>query len=347
MSNIVISDVSFGYNANDMVLHSVSLTVQPGKFVCLVGPSGCGKSTLLRLIAGLERPLSGSISIGDMVVSNGSVLHMPPEQRSVGLVFQQPSLFPHLTVADNIAFGMQHLSRDEQQKRVAELLDKIGLEAQKFCYPHMLSSGQHQRVALARAIAPMPKVMLLDEPFANLDDVLRRRLREELVALLREYNIATLMVTHEPEEALMLADHMALFTPHGTIRQQGTPAIIHDTPIDIEAARFFGEVNIVSGTLSDNILATPIGTITWDVSMPAHTTSVDVIIRPEGLRIAEEGQNGYPVHILSMRHTGAGWLIRAQDTEGKPFIFHHIYGKRPDVGETVSLMFSGSHMAVV
>lgn len=348
MTNITLENVSFSYDNSTKTVDNVSCIIEPGEFVCLVGPSGCGKSTLLRLIAGLIKEQHGTITIGGRVVSNKKQ-YIPPEQRNVGLVFQQPSLFPHLTIAENIRFGISALPKASQQEITQRLLKKVGLEDQQHKYPHMLSSGQHQRVALARALAPTPDIVLLDEPFSNLDDVLRRQIRREMLQVLKETGIATIMVTHEPEEALIMADRMILMNNRGKIHQQGKPDDLHDNPKDINTANFFGPINILKGEVKNNTIATPLGKVPQKLIKEfkrKNNGTVKVVTRPEGILLCKNNKNASAT-VTDYSHTGAGWLITAKLIEGTEVSFHHIYGPRPNKGEKVALCFAESHIFIM
>jgi len=209
---VEVFDLSFGYEHGRPVLRHVSLQLHPGQVHCLLGDSGCGKSTLLRLLAGLESPTAGLIRIAGRVVSSadGAAAHVKPEHRAVGLVFQDYALFPHLSVLRNVTFGMAHRPRRTRKAAATQLLDQVGLADFANAMPHTLSGGQQQRVALARALARDPKLMLLDEPFTGLDTALRDELREVTLAVLRAADVATLMVTHDPAEALLVADTVSV-----------------------------------------------------------------------------------------------------------------------------------------
>lgn len=263
----------------------VSLEVMHGEIVCLVGPSGCGKSTLLRLAAGLEDIQRGEVWIGPERVAGGG-RSKPPERRGVGIVFQDYALFPHLTVLDNVRFGLSGLSARSQRDRASEVLGQVGMGSFRDAYPHTLSGGQQQRVALARALAPRPKVMLLDEPFSGLDVTLRQAVRDETLHLLKENGTATLLVTHDPEEAMFLGDRIALMRA-GRMLQVGAPVDLYCAPTDIFAAGFFGEVNALQGEVSGGRVDTPLGPVT---ARPVPDgAAVDILIRPEGLRLALTG----------------------------------------------------------
>lgn len=258
------------------VLREVSLDVAAGEVVALLGPSGCGKTTLLRSIAGLERLDAGEIRIDGTVVSAPG-LHVKPEERRIGMVFQDWALFPHLTVGENVSYG---LSRDERRSgRADEALALVGLGDMGARLPGTLSGGQQQRVALARAMAPRPRAILLDEPFSNLDTVLRVHVRSEVHRLLVELGVTTVFVTHDQEEAFVLGDRVAVMH-HGVIEQQAAPAAIYDTPASRWVADFVGEANLLPGEGRGDTASTPIGRVAL---RGQHQGPVDVLVRPEHL----------------------------------------------------------------
>ena len=259
----------------------VSLTIGAGEIVCLCGPSGCGKSSLLRIAAGLEPLQAGAVRVGGRLVADerGAV---PPEKRGVGLVFQDYALFPHLSVLDNVRFGLSGLSGEAQKARALETLGQVGMAEHAGSFPHQLSGGQQQRVALARALAPNPAVLLLDEPFSGLDARLREQVRDETLHVLKRNGAATMLVTHDPEEAMFLADRIALMRA-GRIVQIGSPIDLYTRPADSYAASFFGEVNRLGGVARGGAVDTPVG------SVPAamvEGSAVEVLIRPEALKLS-------------------------------------------------------------
>ena len=279
-----INDLCFSYQGQ-RTLNNISMTIDEGAFIVLAGPSGCGKSTLLRLIAGFESVDSGSITMDGVVLSNEEKT-VPANQRNIGIVFQKPSLFPHLSVNDNIAFGITHYNASDREQRISQLLSQIGLEEHAEKYPHMLSGGQHQRVALARAVAPSPKILLLDEPFANLDDHLRRSLRDEMRTFLAQEAITTIMVTHSPEEAMTLADHIYLLRHDGIIHQSGTALELYHSPKDMDVASFFSHMNHIKGTVKGSVIETELGAISYS-DVPPTKTICDVGLRPEAIELLE------------------------------------------------------------
>jgi iron(III) transport system ATP-binding protein len=262
------------------VVDDVSLTIAAGQVTCLLGPSGCGKSTTLRMVAGVERPDSGRILIDGRLVCDG-VSSLPPEARSVGLMFQDFALFPHLTVAGNVGFGLKG-DRRAAARRVEELLERVNLRGFGAKYPHQLSGGEQQRVALARALAPRPRIMLMDEPFSGLDNRLRDGIRDTTLDILKEEGAAVLLVTHEPDEAMRMADEIVLMRD-GRIVQKGAPYNVYNAPADRAAAAFFSDVNVIRGVSRGALTQTPFGAFLT----PGHAdgTEVEIVIRPQHLKI--------------------------------------------------------------
>lgn len=255
------------------------LDVAPGEVVCLVGPSGCGKTTALRIAAGLEQPEKGDVFVGGRRVA-GDGVSVAPEKRRVGLVFQDCALFPHLTVLENVAFGLRSGSAAERRRRAGDMLDLVGLAAMADRHPTTLSGGQQQRIALARALAPAPDVMLLDEPFANLDSGLRAQLRADALALLRAAGAPTLFVTHDPEEAMLAADRVAVMRD-GRLLQAGAPDQVYFEPVNSFVASFFGPVNRFTGMVFDGMVKIPLGCA--PAPGLAEGTMAEVLVRPEAL----------------------------------------------------------------
>ena len=228
--------------AETTAVDDVSIELQPGQVTCLLGPSGCGKSTTLRMIAGVEEQQSGEILVDGVLICNSKHI-VPPELRNIGMMFQDFALFPHLSVLENVAFGLSGTKADKRN-RAELLLDRVDLNGYGSKMPHQLSGGEQQRVALARAVAPKPKIMLLDEPFSGLDDRLRDGVRDETLKVLREDGAAVLMVTHDPSEAMKMADEIALMRG-GRIIQSGAPYTFYYSPIVREAAAFFSDINLI------------------------------------------------------------------------------------------------------
>jgi iron(III) transport system ATP-binding protein len=293
-------------------LFNLSLRIEAGEFFSILGPSGCGKTTTLRLIAGLERPDQGTIVIGDDVVA-GDDLWVSPERRGVGIVFQDYALFPHLTVAQNVAFGLKGWSRQAMRLRVAELLAVVGLDGFAARYPHELSGGQSQRVALARSLAPAPRVMLLDEPFSNLDADLREELRTETRRILKERGTTTILVTHEQEEALALSDRVGVLV-QGCLQQVGMPSEVYHRPATRFVADFVGKADFVPGVAEARGVAAAIGTFPitgsrWEPGQP-----VDLMIRPDDVDFVVDPDGA--ASISSVRFLGASILYELTLADG-------------------------------
>jgi iron(III) transport system ATP-binding protein len=259
---------------NVVAVDGASICVERGEVVALLGPSGCGKTTLLRLIAGFERPEAGTIDVAERTVSGPSTW-VAPERRRVGMVFQDYALFPHLTVAENVGFG---LPRRARSTRVAELLATVGLDGLGRRYPHELSGGQQQRVALARALAPEPELVLLDEPWSNVDPFLRETLRAEVAEIIRPLGVTVVLVTHDREEAFSLADRIALMRD-GKVVQEGTSEELYFSPTSRWAAEFVGAANVLAGRVVDGHVETAVG------AFPANGSSgaadANILLRPE------------------------------------------------------------------
>ena len=274
-----IKDIRHSYAGRDVV-SGVSLKICPGQVTCLLGPSGCGKSTTLRIIAGIERQDHGAVLVDGEAVSQAD-LHVPPERRQVGLMFQDFALFPHLSVGDNVSFGLKG-TRAEKRARAEELLARVDLLQYIDGYPHQLSGGEQQRVALARALAPRPQIMLMDEPFSGLDNRLRDGIRDQTLKILKEENTAVLLVTHEPEEAMRMADEIALMR-QGRIVQQGAPYNVYTRPTDQAAVAFFSDANVLQAEVNGALAQTPFG----DFLAPgvANGSPVEIVFRPQHVGI--------------------------------------------------------------
>jgi iron(III) transport system ATP-binding protein len=285
-------------------LDGVTLAIEPGELVCLLGHSGCGKTTLLRVAAGVEAPTSGRVLMDGLEVS-GPHAFVPPERRGIGLMFQDYALFPHLTILENVMFGLRDLPAPEAEKSARRALSRVGLERYASDYPHTLSGGEQQRVALARSIAPRPGVLLMDEPFSNLDRRMRDAIRDETVAILRETGATTVVVTHDPEEAMMIADRIVLMRS-GQIVQQGPAEEIYGRPADLFAARFFCDFNEVEGIVSNGRIETPVGLFPAP-GLPEGAGAI-ICIRPQGVRLKPAGFC-LPGRIVSRRFLGEVDLV--------------------------------------
>jgi len=295
-----------------LAVRDVNLEIERGELVAVLGPSGCGKTTLLRLIAGFEYPDAGCVVVGEDVVA-GPGRMVPPEKRRIGMVFQDYALFPHLSVEANVAFGLAARPRHERDALTRRTLELVGLQHKSGRHPHELSGGERQRVALARALAPEPALVLLDEPFSSLDATLRAGLRREVELILRDAEATALLVTHDQEEALSLADRLAVMR-EGRIVQVGAPVEVYGRPATRWAAQFVGEVNVLAGVAHGSGVETELGV--FDLRAPA-SGAVHVAIRPEQLE-------------LSARHDGNAEVI-AREFRGHDVL----YRLRHEGGRTV------------
>jgi iron(III) transport system ATP-binding protein len=289
-----------------VAVDGVDLDVRRGELLAVLGPSGCGKTTLLRLVAGFEQPDAGAISVDGRVVAEARGRFVPPERRRVGIVVQDHALFPHLTVAANVAYGLTGKRRDpERAQRVAEVLELVGLSHLGERYPGELSGGQQQRVAIARALAPRPGVVLLDEPFANLDASLRARIRSEVAEILRTAGATVVLVTHDQEEALSLADRVAVMEA-GRVVQVGRPAEVYRRPLNAFVARFVGDAALVAGTCDGTAVETPFGRLPVVPDTAAVGRAV-AVVRPEAVRLtpAPEG----PAQVVTATYFGHDQLV--------------------------------------
>ncbi len=293
--------------AGRQVVNDVSLSVMPGQVTCLLGPSGCGKSTTLRIIAGVDVQDRGEIYADGKLVCDAD-FRLPPEERGIGLMFQDFALFPHLDVAGNVGFGLKG-SKGNLRARIEELLRKVGMHRHIDRYPHELSGGEQQRVALARALAPQPRIMLMDEPFSGLDDRLRDDIRDETLSLLKDEGTAVLLVTHEPGEAMRMADEIALMRD-GRIVQRGAPYNIYNAPVDIEAAAFFSDINVIRGEVHGALTETAFGQFLAP-GVP-DGTPVDIVIRPQHLKIDFDRSGSGPNPTPEMGTPARGVVERAR-----------------------------------
>lgn len=314
-----LQDVSHSYGDVVAVDHA-SLHVNAGEVVCLLGPSGCGKSTILRLAAGLENLQQGRILMQDKMVADGAMgFSVPPESRGVGLVFQDFALFPHLSVNRNVGFGLPTKDAATRSARIAEVLDQVDMSDYAGSYPHALSGGQQQRIALARALAPEPAILLLDEPFSGLDARLREQIRDDTLHVLKRSRTATLMVTHDPEEAMFMADRIYLMQA-GRVVQSGSPDAIYHQPVSPFVARFFTATNDLAGIVQSGVVASPLGAL----PAPGHTDGapVQILIRPESIHVVTAGggeSNGRIVTatVEEVRFLGSSKLLVARLESGE------------------------------
>lgn len=320
-----------------LAVRDLSLSIKPSETVCLLGPSGCGKTTALRVAAGLETPTGGEVWMGGRQL-NGGARDVPPENRHIGLVFQDYALFPHMNVFQNVAFGLERMAERERRERTMDALSLVGMADYAETYPHTLSGGQQQRVALARALAPKPAVVLLDEPFSGLDARLRDAVRDKTFHALRQSGAAALMVTHDAEEAMYMADRIAVMK-EGRLVQVGEPRTLYQQPGTPFVASFFGEVNRILGVVQGGSVETAVGVL------PAPGLSngapVEVLVRPEALRLTPATVDsigpGY-AKVLSARLLGRTSLVHlcTCKTTGEELHLHaRVPGSYLPVEETI------------
>jgi iron(III) transport system ATP-binding protein len=347
---------------SEPVIEGLSLSVREGEILTFLGPSGCGKTTTLRLIAGLDRPDSGTIRLnGDLVSGEGSFV--APEERGVGVVFQEFALFPHLTAAENVAFGLQDLNDEETDERVRDLLDLVGLEAQADSYPDELSGGQQQRVALARSLAPEPEILLLDEPFSNLDVDLRVAMREEVRDIIKAAGVTAISVTHDQEEAMSISDRVAVVND-GRIEQIGEPESVFQHPESRFVAGFLGYASFIPGLVSGDIVETDVGPIPREqihgLASEYDDTCIDILVRPDDVHakpttVADgtghtdataKTDSHEPVgnaEVKAKRYLGPTILYEVALDDGTRVQCMHNHDEQVDLGSRVDLTLQANH----
>ncbi len=327
--------------ATTSVLRGLDLEAPAGKLTAVLGPSGCGKTTLLRLIAGFERADAGSIAVGGQVVCDERT-HLAPERRGIGVVAQEGALFPHLDVAANVGFGLSRAQR-RGGGRVAELLELVGLGGLGKRHPHELSGGQQQRVALARALAPAPRLVLLDEPFDALDASLRAQVRGEVCAVLRASGATALLVTHDQEEALSLADVVAVMRD-GAIVQSADPRTLYRDPLDADLARFLGDAVLLAGELGEDGAHTALGYLRTRGAGACSEGPATIMLRPEQILCANPLAGAPRGRVTATRFYGHDATVEVSllDAPGPPVTARAAGHRTPAVGEEVSLRVEGS-----
>jgi iron(III) transport system ATP-binding protein len=332
---LVLEGVSKAYGAVPAA-QSLDLSVVPGELVTLIGPSGCGKSTALRLVAGLERPDAGRITVGgDVVAQRGRFT--PPEKRRVGLVFQDHALFPHLTVARNVEFGLHGQPRLARSTRVSEVLDLVRLGHLAGRYPHELSGGEQQRVALARALAPRPAVVLLDEPFSSLDENLRAQVRAELVGVLRETGTTAVFVTHDQTEALSIGDRVVVMRD-GRIEQADTPQRVFESPATRFVASFMGDADFLRAHVHNALLTCEIGVVSTVPGWSDADTDVDVVLRPHEVALTAAANGTAPAaEVVGVEYHGAFVLHTVRLSSGQTVRSWQPHSVRHPVGTPVTV----------
>ncbi|MBR7889091.1 ABC transporter ATP-binding protein [Marinomonas sp. A79] len=338
LKDLTLDHVSVGYDGV-AVVKQASFQLHEGQIGCLLGPSGCGKSTLLRAIAGFEVLLAGEIRVDDEVISSPSV-NLNPEHRHIGMVFQDIALFPHLTIAQNIAFGLTQWPKDAAQERVRYLLELVGLSGFEARYPHSLSGGQQQRVALARAMAPKPKLLLMDEPFSGLDAKLREELVPDIRDILKHEKMSALLVTHDQMEAFAMADQVSIMSK-GEIHQTGSPYEIYHCPETRFVASFIGHGDFLAATVCGaNCVHSDLGTIRGDLDHGFEgNQQVDLLVRPDD--ILHDDDSEFVGTIESKFFRGSHFLYRVRLVSGKVvYCFassHHNHGIGQEIGLSVHL----------
>jgi iron(III) transport system ATP-binding protein len=327
MSHVRLRGLSKSFGQVGAV-RELSLDIERGELLSVLGPSGCGKTTLLRLIAGFERPDAGCVVVSDEVVAGPGRL-VPPEQRRIGMVFQDYALFPHLTVEGNVGFGLSTRPREERDALTRRTLELVGLQHKSSCPVYELSGGERQRVALARALAPEPELILLDEPFSNLDASLRASVRREVELILRDAEATALLVTHDQEEALSVADRLAVMREGGIV-QVGAPVDVYGSPATRWAAQFVGEVNVLSGVARGRGVETELGV--FDLREPA-TGEVHVAVRPEQLELSARGDSN--AEVIAREFRGHDVLYRLRHEGGKTLLVQLPSLELHEVGDEV------------
>ncbi|WP_350334161.1 ABC transporter ATP-binding protein [Coralliovum pocilloporae] len=340
-SGLTFEGVEHAYEGEPS-LKGIDLDIAPGEIVSLLGHSGCGKTTLLRIAAGIERPSSGRVLVDGVEIAGGKTF-VPPENRGIGLMFQDFALFPHLTVLQNVTFGLKGLSRHDAQMRGELALERVGLTVHKDDYPHALSGGEQQRVALARAVAPRPSILLMDEPFSGLDQRLRDSVRDETLAVLREMRATCILVTHDPEEALLASDRIVLMRS-GQIVQSSTPEDMYKNPKSLFAARFFSPMNEIEGWVSNGVVRTAVG------YFPANDLDegavVTVGIRPQAVKISAAANGPYG-RVISRRFAGEIDHVNiAVSGLDKSLVAHMRAGHSVEPGTDVRLEFDSRDVVV-
>ena len=336
-------DLAFGHH---LVVRQLSLSLETGRIGCLLGPSGCGKTTVLRCIAGFERLAAGEIRLDGTLVSTPAQT-LPPERRRIGMVFQDYALFPHLSVADNIAFGLRGIDATARQARVEELLVLVGLGDQGHKFPHEMSGGQQQRVALARALAMEPKVLLLDEPLSNLDAKLRLEVRIEIRELQQKLGLTTIMVTHDQEEALTMADRLVVMEK-GQVRQIGTQRELYEKPADRFVAGFIGRSAFIEGQVTGQGRFRTAGGLDIACTAAAVTGLATLALRPERIAVGAEAEglaNRFPARIEHASYLGALLDVQVALNEQDRMLLqipNKVGLAEPHVGETITIGWAES-----
>ena len=313
MKRLEVKKLDFAYGRNQ-ILFEFDFSLEESQIGCLLGPSGCGKTTALRAIAGFENPTKGEIILNGNKL-NSSKIFVEPEKRQIGMVFQDIALFPHLSVKENIQFGIRSLSQNLRDKRSNELLDLVGMSEFKKKYPHEISGGQQQRVALARAIAPKPSLLLMDEPLSSLDEELREQLAREIRLILKQEKVSAILVTHDQNEAFAVGDHICVMH-QGRVQQNDSAYNLYHHPLNRFVAEFIGEGTLLPGVVADEgTIATDLGEIKGNLPESCkHQDKVDVLIRPENVILANDNEN--KVVITARYFRGSSYLYTLKTNSG-------------------------------
>jgi iron(III) transport system ATP-binding protein len=322
--------VAKSYGARE-VLADVDLVVPEGTLTAILGASGSGKTTLLRIVVGFVEPDGGTVSVGGTPVAEAGRLHVAPDKRAIGYVAQEGALFPHLTVAQNVGFGLPRSDR-KNASRTVEALELVGLdETYGLRRPHELSGGEQRRVSLARALAPQPRLVLLDEPFSGLDAHLRTETREAVLAALEAEGATAVLVTHDQGEALSMGREVGVLRT-GRLVQTAAPATLYREPVSLDVARFVGDAVVLAGTVSDDTVECALGRLPLRGSAPAGP--VQVMIRPEQIRIAAAG---VPAEVTGHSYFGPETVVRARLRDGTPVLVRTLDSTVPSPGDEVGL----------
>ncbi len=337
------------HQTSQPAVNDINIEIEQGEIITLLGPSGCGKTTTLRMLAGFEQPTSGTIQIGDQIVFDDRRF-VPPEKRGIGMVFQDYALFPHLTIEKNVMFGLNKWSTKEKKLRVKEVLELVGLENYGSRYPNELSGGQQQRVALARALAPRPHVVLMDEPFSNLDAGLREKMRYDVTTILRKANTTAIIVTHDQKDAFAVSDRVVVMN-EGIIQQVATPREMYRCPKNCFVAQFVGKTNLLTGTICPDLkhVETNIGKVCLPNQVDQKLDNVKVSIRPEGCRLVEQGR--YTGKVERVTYSGeyqeVEVRLNSNELDSGPMIIYAQIEEEIAVGSIVSFDIKPELVALV
>lgn len=336
MAIIEVDSLTKKFGPQVSALKNVTLQVKQGELLALVGESGSGKTTLLRLLAGLEQPDGGSIKVSGNVMADHQSF-VEPESRSVGMIFQDYALFPHMNIYRNVAFGLYRSPKSQQHQRVEEVLELVGLSGLENRFPHQLSGGQQQRVAIARALAPRPSILLLDEPFSNLDTLLKDQVRDDVRKIISRSQLTAILVTHDIQDALSMADRIALLK-QGVLQQLDTPHNLYHYPLNTYVAKFMGPINLIPAQYQEGCLMTDLGKIEVDRE-PAHSQGL-LCLRPRQIWI-DHSKSGITAEVVAI--TNYGDLKQIKVKAGAQTLWCSCETEEISIGEKVPLRLELSH----